>query len=45
MTAILDLEVKILSDHLYTHFNGFIMQELVGNDTFFAILAQLLPEI
>ena len=45
MAAILDLEVKVISNLLYTHCNEFLMQELVGFDTLFVRLAHLLPDI
>ena len=45
MAAILDLEVKVISNLVHTHCNGFVMQELVGNDILFVLLAPLLPEI
>ena len=45
MVAILDLEVNIISQLHKTHFNGFVLLELVGNDILFAFLAHLLPEI
>ena len=45
MVAILNLEVKVISNLVHTHCNGFVMQELVGNDILFVLLAPLLPEI
>ena len=45
LAAILDLEVRMIPKLYNNHSSGFVMPELVQNDTSFVLVAHLMPEI
>ena len=45
LTAILDLEVRMIPKLFNNHSSGIVMPELVKKDTSFVLVAHLMPEI